>query len=161
MAQAMFKDEASYIPSSKESVIHEAVVAKCDGFDGVEDGLIGDPTQCHFDPKILQCKGTDRAACLTAAQATAASVIMSPVKDRNTGAEIFPGFAAGNELGWGLMLAGPDPYYNALDDFKYVVFGNPNWDWRTFNLERHLATANKIAKGKMTALHPNLSSFSQ
>ena len=48
------------------------------------------------------------------------------------------------------MLRGPDPYYNALDDFKYVVFGNPNWDWRTFNLERDLATANKVNQGKLT-----------
>src|SRR5881296_1432115 len=108
MAQAMFKDEASYIPSSKYPMIHQAVVAKCDALDGVKDGLIEDPTQCHFDPKILQCKGADGAACLTAAQVAAARVIMSPVKDRNTGAEIFPGFAAGNELGWGLMLRGPE-----------------------------------------------------
>ena len=161
MAQAMLKDEASYIPSSKYPVIHQAVVAKCDALDGVKDGLIEDPTQCHFDPKILQCKGTDGAACLTAAQVAAARVIMSPVKDRNTGAEIFPGFAAGNELEWGLMLRGPDPYYNALDDFKYVVFGNPNWDWRTFNLERDLAAANKVTQGKLTAVDPNLSSFAQ
>jgi len=63
--------------------------------------------------------------------------------------------------GGGLMLGGPDPYYNALDDFKYVVFGNPNWDWRTFNLEGDLATADKVTQGKLTAVDPNLSSFAQ
>src|SRR5207249_879124 len=120
MAQALMR---GYVTASKYPMIHQAVVAKCDALDGVKDGLIEDPTQCHFDPKILQCKGADGAACLTAAQVAAARVIMSPVKDRHTGAEIFPGFAAGNELGWGLMLGGPEPYYNALDDFKYVVFG--------------------------------------
>ena len=27
--------------------------------DGVKDGLMNDPTRCHFDPKTIECKGED------------------------------------------------------------------------------------------------------
>jgi feruloyl esterase len=125
MAQAMFKDEASVIPVTKFPMIHKAVLAACDEIDGLKDGLIDDPTKCHFDPQVLECKSGDAPSCLTAAQVTAAQVVMSPVKDRKAGGEIFPGFEPGTELGWERMLSGPDPYGTALDQFKYIVFGNP------------------------------------
>jgi feruloyl esterase len=161
MAQAMFKDTDSYIPVNKYSIIHKAVLGKCDALDGVKDGLIENPLQCHFNPSVLQCKGADSPECLTAAQVAAAKTIMTPVKDRKTGALIFPGFEPGNELGWGRMLKGPGPYDTALDDFKYVIFGNPNWDWRTFDLERDTAVADKVVQGTIEAVDPDLTKFAQ
>src|SRR6185369_12324920 len=68
VAQAAHKDEASYIPPSKFAMIHKSVVEACDALDGLKDGLIGDPTRCHFDPKVLICKGEDNPSCLTPAQ---------------------------------------------------------------------------------------------
>src|SRR3989442_1446064 len=56
------------------------------------------------------------------------------------------------------LLKGPDPSDNALDDFKYVIFGNPNWDWQTFDLERDVAIADK---GTIEAVDPNLTKFAQ
>ena len=161
MAQAMLKNKDSYIPESKYSTIHRAVLGKCDALDGVTDGLIENPMECHFDPSVLQCKGADGPECLTTAQVASAKTIMTPVKDRKTGALIFSGFEPGNELGWGRMLKGPNPYDTALDDFKYVIFGNPNWDWRTFDLERDTATADQAVKGAIEAVDPNLTKFAQ
>ena len=68
VAQAAHKDEASYIPPTKFAMIHESVLEACDALDGLKDGLIGDPTRCHFDPKSLTCKGEDNPSCLTPAQ---------------------------------------------------------------------------------------------
>src|SRR6266849_1282775 len=59
VAQALHKDEASYIPPSKYPVIHNAVLEACDALDGVKDGVLEDPTRCKFDPKVLQCKDAD------------------------------------------------------------------------------------------------------
>ena len=159
MAQAMLKDTSSFIPSSKHPMIHQAVLAQCDALDGLKDGLIQDPTTCHFDPKVLQCQGADAASCLTAPQVEAARVVMSPVRNRQTGALIFPGFAPGNELGWSRLLGGPDPYGTAVDEFKFIVFSNPNWDWRTFDLERDTAKADEVSRGTLSALDTNLSAF--
>ncbi len=159
IAQATLKDPASNIPASKYPMIHQAVVAACDGLDGVKDGLITDPTRCHFDPSVLECKGDDGAACLTAAQVTAARKVMSPLKNPHTGAEIFPGLEPGTELAWGGLVGGPEPVATALDQFKYVVFKDPSWDWRTFDLERDLAKANAVDAGTVNAINPDLKGF--
>jgi feruloyl esterase len=158
MSQAMFKDAASLIPPAKYPAIHQAVLSACDALDGARDGLIEDPVQCRFDPKVLLCTGPDGPTCLTAPQVESARVAMSPAKNR-TGAEIFPGFEAGNELGWELLLGGPEPYSTAVDTFRYVIFQNPTWDWRTFSLERDVAEADRAAKGTLSPVDPNLSAF--
>jgi feruloyl esterase len=59
VAQAVHKDEASYIPPEKYPAIHNAVLAACDALDGVKDGILEDPTRCKFDPIVLECKGPD------------------------------------------------------------------------------------------------------
>jgi feruloyl esterase len=159
IAQATLKDPASNIPAGKYPMIHQAVVAACDGLDGVKDGLITDPTRCHFDPAILECKGDDGPSCLTAAQVTAAKKVMSPVKNPHTGAEIFPGLEPGTELAWGGLVGGPEPVATALDQFRYIVFKDPNWDWRTFDLDRDLAKANTVDAGTVNAINPDLKGF--
>ena len=50
--QALTVDPASFIPQSKIPVIASAVLAKCDELDGVRDGILNDPRQCHFDPDV-------------------------------------------------------------------------------------------------------------
>src|SRR6266576_7012122 len=52
IAQAVHKDEASFIPASKFPIIHKAVLEACDALDGVKDGVLDDPRKCHFDPKV-------------------------------------------------------------------------------------------------------------
>jgi feruloyl esterase len=84
---------------------------------------------------------------------------MSPLKDPKTGEEIFPGFEPGNELGWAQLLGGPEPYATTVDTYRYVIFKNPTWNWRTFSLERDLAEANRAAQGLLTAIDPNLTPF--
>ena len=39
--------------------LNKAVLAACDALDGVTDGLLTDPHQCHFDPATLLCRGGD------------------------------------------------------------------------------------------------------
>src|SRR6185436_12357386 len=53
VAQALHRDEASYIPPAKYPSIHAAALSACDRIDGVRDGLIENPIQCKFDPGVL------------------------------------------------------------------------------------------------------------
>lgn len=101
IAQAVHKDEASYIPPEKYPAIHKAVLDACDALDGLKDGLIDDPRLCRFEPKVLTCKGEDTPSCLTDAQVEAARKLYSPLKNPRTGEQIFPGFEPGSELLWG------------------------------------------------------------
>src|SRR5262249_6119077 len=79
IAQAAHLDEASYIPPAKYLLIHEAVLAACDELDGLKDGVIENPMQCRFDPKVLECKSGDAQGCLTSTQVEAARKIYLPV----------------------------------------------------------------------------------
>ena len=160
-AQAMHADKDSVIPPAKYPIIHAAVLATCDALDGAKDGLIENPMQCQFDPGTLQCKGGDAPGCLTASQVKTARVIMSPAKNRRTGELIFPTYEPGSELGWGRLLGGPDPYDTAVDQYKYVVFNDPGWNWRTFDLERDTAAADAAGNGVLAAVNPDLTAFAQ
>jgi feruloyl esterase len=158
IAQAAHKDEASYIPPAKYPAIHQAVLNACDALDGLKDGLITDPTLCHFDPRVLSCKDADGPTCLTAPQIETVRKILSPAKNPQTGEEIFPALEPGSELGWA-TLAGPQPFQATVDHFKYVVFKDPNWDWQTLNFTSDVALADKIDNGTINATDPNLKPF--
>ncbi len=158
ITQATHKDEASFIPASKYPIVHKAVLEACDALDGVKDGVLEDPRKCHFDPKAIQCQGDDTSNCLTAPQVETARKIYGASKNPRTGEEIFPGLELGSELGWA-GLGGPQPFAIPIDHFKYVVFKDPNYDWRTVNFDSDVALADKLDNGTINATDPNLKAF--
>jgi feruloyl esterase len=158
MAQATLKDPANYISKEKYSLIHKAVLASCDTLDGVKDDLLENPKRCRFDPKVLQCKDADGQNCLTAAQVEAARKIYGGPKNPRTGKQIFPGLEPGSEFGWGLFAGGPEPPIVA-SHFKYLVFKNPNWNFRTLNFDGDIALTDKLDNGVINAIDPNLREF--
>jgi feruloyl esterase len=146
VGQAAHKSEASYIPPAKYALIHAAVLKACDTLDGVEDGVLEDPTRCHFDPKDIQCKSGDDASCLTAEQVESARAIYADVPG------VVPGFEPGSEPGWATM-AGPKPFAIGNDFFKYVVFQNPDWDFKTFRFDKD------VTNKELNAMDSNLQAF--
>src|SRR3989441_8282148 len=85
-------------------------------------------------------------------------MVFQPVKTRD-GREIFPGHIPGPELGWGRFLS-KEPPDVAVDQFKYVVHkDDPKWDWLTFDLEKDFALSERIEKGAVNAIDPNLQKF--
>ena len=158
VAQAVHKDEASYIPPAKYKTINDAALAKCDADDGAKDGLLTSPNRCQFDPSVLQCKAGDDVSCLTAPQVAAAKQIYSPAKNPRTGKEIFPALQPGSELGWA-GLAGPEPVREAVEFFQFVVANDPKWDFRTLDFDRDVALAENAAGQVIDAVDPNLQPF--
>src|SRR5262249_26810167 len=70
--------DAAPIPLEKLKLIADRVYAKCDGLDGVVDGLIEDPRRCDFDPgrDLPACANdVDGKDCFTAGQIRALKVI--------------------------------------------------------------------------------------
>jgi feruloyl esterase len=138
----------AYIPPSKYAVIHRAVLDLCDKLDGVADGFLEDPTRCHFDPESIRCPGkADYASCLTESQVETAKKIYAGPKFAD-GRPIYPGFEPGSELGWGLMITGPEPLSINNGFFKSIVFEDPQWDFRTFDVDR----ATKLAESNYGAV---------
>jgi feruloyl esterase len=154
VAQAMHKDEASTIPAAKYPAIHAAALEACDALDGVKDGVIDNPRSCTFDPRVLECKGADTASCLTPPQVEMARTIYAAGR---SGREI-TSLEPGSELGWATW-GGAQPLSQSTEHFKYIVFKDPNWDFKTFNFERDAARADRIDNNTVNALDPNLKPF--
>jgi feruloyl esterase len=157
VAQAVHRTPAAFIPSSKFPLIHRAALNACDAIDGLTDGVIQDPTRCHFDPVVLKCEGDDGPGCLTVAQVEAARQIYSPVADPVTNGAFFPGLQPGSELGWG-VLGGQTPPTFATDTLKYLVFNDAEWDFRTLDRGSRAIAARKIDPG-YDSINPDLRSF--
>jgi tannase/feruloyl esterase len=159
IAHAVLKDPASYIAPTKYPIIHQAALNTCDNRDGLKDGLIDDPTKCDFDPKVLLCKSTDGAECLTSPQVEAAKKIYSPAINPRTGKQLFNSLVPGTELGWGVQAQGPEPSANIYDQYRYVVFKDPNWDWKTFNFDSDVERGDLPENLVMNATDPNMKAF--
>ena len=158
IADATRENPGSYIPKEKYAVLHKAVLAACDVLDGVRDGVLENPKRCHFDPKVLLCKDTNGTDCLTASQVDAARKIYAGPKNPRTGEQVFPVLEPGSENGWNFFARGGEPPIVA-SHFKYLVFKNPNWDFRTLNFDSDVALADKLDNGVISATDSNLKEF--
>src|SRR5262245_28725611 len=156
--QMLETNESARLLEPQRRLLHDAVVGACDALDGVKDGLIEDPQRCHFDPGALQCKSGRAAACLTRAQVDTARAIYSAATDPRTGREAF-GLQPGSELGWTDLGWTASARATGLDQFRFIVFGNPDWRVSRFNAETDIFRADEADGGTINALDPNLTPF--
>jgi feruloyl esterase len=158
--QATHKDPDSEIPAAKFPAIHQAALAACDANDGVKDGVIENPPSCKFDPALIECRGQDNDSCLTRGQVEAARKLYAGPRNPRTGEQIYSPLYPGSELGWG-QLTGDAPIFIATDFFKYFVFKDPAWDYKTppINFDSDVALADKPANLPVNATDPDIKKF--
>jgi feruloyl esterase len=77
--------------------IHDEVLKQCDMIDGVQDGIIEDPSLCAFDPSALLCRGNTTEKCLSEIQVGQVKAIFSDYKYPN-GELIYPAMQPGSEV---------------------------------------------------------------
>lgn len=155
------------LPRNVLKIVHSAALSKCDKNDGLQDGVIGDPFHCAFDPRELICKGNERQGCLTAGQAEAVNELYVGAA-ASTGEPIYQqGFARGSELLWGMLWP-----VSALEQyFRYGISGytaSSKWryteldfdrDYKRFGLAAYYDNSNpdlrkfKRARGKLIVYH--------
>ncbi|MGA8011712.1 MAG: tannase/feruloyl esterase family alpha/beta hydrolase [Candidatus Acidiferrales bacterium] len=163
------KDEpGSGVPPAKLPALQNAALAACDAIDGVKDGIIANPRPCHFDPGVIQCKDDDGSNCLTAPQVAAVRKIYSGPKNPRTGEAIFPGFSPGAEAlpqNWRLWITGNAPGAPIIGEligntfFAYMAFQDPKWDYRTFDFDKDMKTADDKIGPVINSVDPDLSKF--
>src|SRR5262249_31957375 len=139
-AQAAHKGEPGNLQPEKLSMLHTAVLAACDALDGVKDGVIEDPTRCHYGPKQLACNGAEGPSCLTSAQVEAARKMYSGAINPATRQSIYPGMVPGSELGWD-PVNGLQPLGIAESHFQYVVFHDPSWTYSKLDFAKDVDLA--------------------
>jgi feruloyl esterase len=164
--QLLLNDPASYIPAKKLKAIETAALAACDARDGVTDGVLDDPTKCGFDPAVLLCKGAEADECLTEKQVAALKKIYAGPRNAE-GQQIIPGFTPGGETGlggWTPWITGATPttalqFFFSTQTFKNMVYNNPSWDYKTFDLERDGKLAEEKLSPALNATNPDLKAF--
>ena len=164
--QALTQDAANFIPQNKIATIAAAVNAACDASDGVKDGILNDPRQCHFDPATIQCKGEDADTCLTAAQVSTLKKLYAGTPDAK-GRVVYPGYLPGAEEGqggWGLWITGPAPQKSLMASFGKAFFSDfvyekTDWDLKSFSVDADLKAATDKTAQALNATDPNLKPF--
>lgn len=150
---------AAPIPISKLKLLAERVYARCDATDGLEDGLIGDPRRCSFEPArdLPVCSGAETAECFTRGQIAALETIYRDVVVN--GRRVAPGFPVGAEIagpngrsGWdGWIIREGQLSQSALyaeSALRYMTFPRPvpEYELGWFHLERDAARLEWLGK---------------
>lgn len=165
--QALTLDKGSFIARTKIPAIAAAVLKACDELDGVRDGILNDPRQCHFDPATIQCKAAeDTDQCLTAPQAVTLKKIYAGLRDAHD-AELFPGFLPGAEDGqggWAVWITGPAPAkslmaFFGLGFYTNLVYEDSAWDYKAFAVESGLRAAREKTAQALDAIDADLGPF--
>lgn len=163
-AQTAFPDPANMQPmftAEELAAVETRILEACDARDGVKDGILGDPRSCDFDLDTLPLAAAKKAALKALYAATT-----------NRDGEIYPGQPFGGEGqtgGWRAWIVGgaPQPpgqkepslrfaFGNGI--FKYLVFNNPDWDYRTYDLSNWKKDT-ALAATFLNATNPDLSAF--
>jgi len=155
VAVPILKNPERNVSRSKLEMLNRAVLNACDTLDGVKDGILNDPHQCHFDPGSLLCKGDDSENCLTQPQLDSVKRVYAPTKF-TSGEIIFPGKTMGSETTW-MMFNSKQPSPISLGTF-HLTYQDAQWDWKTFDTDRDTALADEKT-GFINAIDPDLKAF--
>jgi hypothetical protein len=146
-AQAV-TSEPGRLAIEKLPLLASVVYNKCDGVDGVKDGLIADPKRCDFDPAadLPKCAGdADARDCFTTAQIAGLKKVYGGV--RNSGGRLlYPGQPPGAEVappggrsGWiGSIGAEPGAGLAFGETFMRFMVRPPlgaDWSYKSFNFD--------------------------
>ncbi|KAK7063621.1 carboxylic ester hydrolase [Favolaschia claudopus] len=115
----------NFPPQSLWPVVDAGILSQCDGLDGAVDGIIEEPSRCHFNPEALRCAPGQTSACLTRQQVDTVRAVFSSVFAKGT--FIYPAL----EFGPGLLgqifqiYGGPTQFLFADNWFRFAVFNDP------------------------------------
>ena len=143
--QSSHPNGVAVLPAEKLEVVHNAVLAKCDRLDGVQDGLLEDPTRCTFDPGAIECRSGDGPTCLTTQQVAAVRKIYAGPINPRTNEAVWPPLYRGSELDWSFFTDAPSPIGIATNTLRDAVLKDPAWNYRTspIDYDRDVALADR------------------
>tara|TARA_R110000772_G_scaffold210370_6_gene320917 strand:- start:532 stop:2031 length:1500 start_codon:yes stop_codon:yes gene_type:complete len=133
------------------SLLNNAVMAACDALDGLQDGIIENPSICMADPIAVDG--------LSGLEVEALRKIYQGAVNPESGEIIYPGFAKGSELGWTAMV-NRRPFGYSNDMQSYVVNQDPEWDFLNLDFARDLSVLDsRLNALGIQAIDPDISEF--
>lgn len=158
VARHLESNEAARLSEDDRRLVHSVALSLCDAADGVEDGIIDSPERCPFDPAILECAGAKDGSCLTAAQVETVRMLYSSPANPSTQREI-TGLVPGSELNWTDLGWTNSARATGLEQYRYLVYGDPSWTIDRFDFGTDIVRAEEIDDETLNALDPDLRPF--
>jgi len=161
--QATHPNGVAVLPAAKLRVVHDAVLAKCDRIDGVNDGVLEDPTRCTFEPQEIECASGDGPRCLTPQQVDAVRKIYAGPTNPRTNERIWSPLYRGSELDWSFFTDAPSPIGIATSTLRDAILKDPDWDYRTspIDYDRDVALADRSDLARVNASNADISKYVQ
>lgn len=151
--------------------LKDAVLAACDGDDGLKDGILSDPQSCTFDAAALACTSGNEDGCLDPAELEAVRAIVEGPRQKGETYHVpFPFGSEGYEAGWGRWMTGgkdmiapgvPSLFYGfGVGFMKYFVSQDADWDYTRMDLAQ-LKAASAFTHDTVSPTDPDLDAFRQ
>ncbi|PVI00938.1 tannase and feruloyl esterase [Periconia macrospinosa] len=153
-----FGSHAPLLGAEQWSWIQSEAIKQCDWIDGAEDGIIEDPTACHFDWTPLSCAwNATSTTCLTHAQIEAVSKLFAPVV--HNGTTLHPtGFRHGYETVIAAFMSAPILGDAINEYYRYIIYSDISWNISTLTLDDALR-AYTLDPANFSASNPDISAF--
>ncbi|KAK1980414.1 Tannase/feruloyl esterase [Colletotrichum cereale] len=132
------KDAPRFLSPAQWKLVHADIMKQCDGLDGLEDGILEDPSLCQYRPEGLLCSGGPSEACLTSEQAATVRAVFSPVYG-GEGQLIYPRLVPGSSAPGPLLGGRPNAY--PMDWWRYALYKDTEWDISTLGFQDYQAAA--------------------
>ena len=175
-----------YVTAVQVKLVHDAVLASCDGIDGVADGIVSNPAACKkaFEITKLACApGQSGETCLSAAQLKAVQTLHArftfPTALAN-GLDDYPGWGISGEATPGFLSAGgwsswwlgttppaqpPAPTNGIAWRFgsggvRHIFLRDPTANVTAYDPGKHMTRIQEVS-ALMDSTNPDLSSFAE
>ena len=175
-----------YLSAAQVKLVHEAVLAACDGADGVVDGIVSNPVACKttFDINALECRAHQSSdICLSPAQVKAVQTLHAAFKFPEplaNGLDDYPGWGVSGEAtpgfaatgGWRSWWLGSTPpaqpptasngiaWIYGSGGIRHIFARDPNADITSYDPARNLPRIREVS-ALMDSTNPDLSAFSK
>jgi len=160
------------LPAAKLSLLTEHALRTCGTQREIDRGFLQDPFSCKPDLSLLACRVADESRCLMPREIAAARRLYEGARNPRTGEQIYPPPLPGSESagppgaalpGWSLYWADPQrPDRPARSNFfRFWVFEDPAWDWRTFDFDGDVDRALQKMSERIDATSADLRPFKQ
>jgi feruloyl esterase len=169
-----------WIRPAQIKLVHDAVLAACDAFDGLADGIVSDYRGCRerFDINTLRCKAGQAAdTCLNEAQVRAVEALHSPYAFQFAlahGVRSYPAWGVGGENtpvgGWRAWFTGDTPpvsppaqnnsraWQYGAGAIQYFYARDGNYDLRKYDPGRFRERILQVSE-LMDSMNPDLDAF--
>ena len=123
---------ASILTPAKISAINAAMVAACDGLDGLKDNIISNPDACRFDPATIPG--------LTPAEL---AVVQTALSDTT----LADGTVIYSRYGFGPLTWAPAYGALGIGHVQWIVYRDPAYDPATWNLDGNYPDVVGVVEG--------------